>query len=287
MSVEIEIKLALGTTGPEELRQHPLLQARHGQVRLLGNTYFDTPTGELEAARMALRLRRDGDCWIQTLKTDGKGSGGYSRRREWEWSVSTGVLDHAVLGGLPEVSELTPDVLARLQPRFTTDFERHLWHLEFAGASIEVALDQGEILAAGQRVPIRELELELKEGDPQALWELALNFAETVPLRPADASKAARGSALLEGEWQLPSGTTPHAWLHRASLALDAYADTGEPHWQTLARESLRALAANGYDEAGQLAAKLAAPDWLDISPDFNFGRTALRLAQRLATHTI
>ena len=283
MCMEIEIKLALGTTGPEQLRQHPLLQAGHDKVRLLGNTYFDTPSGELEAARMALRLRRDGNRWLQTLKTDGEGSGGYSRRREWEWPVSTGTLDHAVLGKLSGLSGLTPDVLARLQPRFTTDFERHLWHLELTGAQIEVALDQGEILAAGRRVPIRELELELKEGDPQALWELALTFAETVPLRPADASKAARGSALLGGEWQLPSGTTPQAWLHHASLALDAYTDTGEHRWQTLARESLHTLAASGYSEAGQLAARLEEPDWLEINPDFNFGRQALRLAQRLA----
>jgi len=283
MSVEIEIKLALGTTGPEQLRRHPLLQAGHNSDHLLGNIYFDTPSGELEAARMALRLRRDGNRWIQTLKTNGEGSGGYSRRREWEWPVSTGVLDHALLGELSELSALTPDVLARLQPRFTTNFERLLWHLELTGAHIEVALDQGEILAAGRRVPIRELELELKEGDPQALWELALNFAKSVPLRPADASKAARGSALLGGEWQLPSGTTPHAWLHRASLALDAYTDTGEPHWQTVARESLQTLAASGYGEADQLAARLEQPDWLDIGPDFNFGRQALRLAQRLA----
>src|SRR5690554_3729499 len=283
MSVEIEIKLALGTTGPKQLRQHPLLQAGHNSDHLLGNTYFDTPSGELEAARMALRLRRDGNRWIQTLKTDGVGSGGYSRRREWEWPVSTDVLDHALLGELPELSALTPDVLARLQPRFTTNFERLLWHLELTGAHIEVALDQGEILAAGRRVPIRELELELKEGDPQALWELALNFAKSVPLRPADASKAARGSALLGGEWQLPSATTPHAWRHRASLALDAYTDNGEPHWQIVARESLQTLAASGYGEADQLAARLEQPDWLDIDPDFNFGRIALRLAQRLA----
>lgn len=283
MSVEIEIKLALGITGPKQLRRHPLLQTGHAKVRQLGNTYFDTPAGELEAARMALRLRRDGNSWTQTLKTDGEGGGGYSRRREWEWPVSAGVLDHAVLGELPKLPWLMPGVLTRLKPRFTTDFERRIWHLEFAGANIEVALDQGEILAAGGRVTIRELELELKEGDPQALWELALNLAETVPLRPADASKAARGSALLGGEWQLPAGTTPQALLHRASLALDAHTDTGEPHWQTVARESLQVLAASGYDEAAQLAAKLEQPDWLDIGLDFNFGRTALQLAQRLA----
>lgn len=279
MSHEIEMKLALGETGPERLLAHPLLRNGVDGAQRLANTYYDTPEGELEATRVALRLRRRNDSWVQTLKTSGEGSGGFSRRREWEWPVAGDALDLVGLAGLPPFAELGGDILERLEPRFTTDFERRLWRLELAEASIEVALDQGEIRAAGRRVPIRELELELKDGDPQALWQLAQALAESVPLRPADASKAVRGSVLLSGRWTLPAGTAPGERLHRALLALDAYGDTGEDEWKHTAREALQALADTGESEAGQLATLLERPDWLERG----FGRLALRLAHRLA----
>ncbi len=279
MSQEIEMKLALGREGAEGLCRHPLLQRLPADTRRLANTYYDTADGTLESRCMALRLRCQDGRWVQTLKTSGVGSGGLSQRGEWEWPVAGDALDRDRLAALPPMAELGTDVLARLEPRFTTDFERRLWHLELADAHIEVALDQGEIRAAGRRVPIRELELELKHGDTGALWALASAFAETLPLRPADASKALRGSALLTNRWTLPDARTASEQLHRALLALDAYDDTGEDGWKAHAREALQALDADGLREAGRLAALLARPDWLGV----DFGRTALRLAQRLA----
>ncbi|KAA0012029.1 CYTH domain-containing protein [Billgrantia pellis] len=279
MSHEIELKLALAETGPERLLCHPLLRAGVEAARRLTNTYYDTPEGELEAARVALRLRRYGEHRVQTLKSGGEGTGGYSRRREWEWPVEGDDLDREGLAGLTSQAGLEMGWIDRLEPRFTTDFERRIWQLDLAQARIEVALDQGEIRAADRRVPIRELELELKDGDPQALWSLALSLAESVPLRPADASKAARGGALLTGHWTLPQGESPSTWLHRALLALDAFGDTGEDDWRAAAREAFGRLADGGEDDARRLAALLGEPDWLGV----DFGRMALRLAQRLA----
>ncbi|WP_104204611.1 CYTH domain-containing protein [Billgrantia saliphila] len=278
MSHEIELKLALADTGPERLLRHPLLRAGVDDAERLTNTYYDTPEGELEAARVALRLRRYGERRVQTLKSSGEGAGGYSRRREWEWPVQGDTLDREGLAELAPQVGLATDAIARLEPRFATDFERRTWRLELAQASVEVALDQGEIRAAGRHVPIRELELELKDGDPQALWTLAIALAESVPLRPADASKAARGAALLTGHWSLPQGDSPSAWLHRALLALDAYGDTGDDGWRVEAREAFGRLASSGEDEARRLAALLGESDWLGVE----FGRLALRLAQRL-----
>ncbi|PMR76075.1 CYTH domain-containing protein [Billgrantia endophytica] len=279
MSQEIELKLALGNEGAESLCCHSRLSTLQAETQRLANTYFDTPQGDLEAARMALRLRCRNDRWIQTLKTSGKASGGMSHRGEWEWTVAGPELDREGLAALPPLAELGASVLDRLTPRFTTDFQRRLWLLDHAGATIEVALDQGEIRTAGHAVPIRELELELKRGNPDALWELAVGLAETIPLRPADASKAARGSALLAGHWTLPEGDTASERLHHAILALDALGDTGNDTWRMTARDAFRQLAENGETEAGALAAMLDEPDWLSI----DFGRQALRLAHRLA----
>ncbi|WP_404298842.1 CYTH domain-containing protein [Halomonas sp.] len=281
MSQEIELKLALGQEGPKALRCHPLLAAQPAQASHLGNTYFDTPEGALERARMALRLRRVNGRVLQTVKTRGEGGGGLSTRGEWEWEVPGSGLDLEGLKGLPPAA-LGQDVLERLVPRFTTDFHRETRMIDHAGARIEVALDEGEIVADNRRVAIRELELELKAGEPEALWSLAETLAESLPLRPADTSKAARGGALLADAWQLPKGGTPSAWLHRAIVALDALADTGDETWRREAGKALQQLAeASGGDTAkaaSGLAALLSNSAWL--TPAFSLAM--VRLARRL-----
>lgn len=287
MSQEIELKLALGPEGPEgpdALRHHPLLEDIAPGVAFLGNTYFDTPAGELEAARMALRLRRLDDRLLQTVKTRGEGGGGLSRRGEWEWEVPGPGLDLAGLAGLPPAA-LGDDVLERLEARFTTDFRRETWQLEHRGARIELALDEGEITAGDRRVVIRELELELKAGEPAALWSLAEALAARVALRPSDTSKAARGGALLAGEWRLPvpEGGSPQAWLHRAVVALDAHADSGRAEYHAAAREAFRRLAAQGdtvtREAAGALADALVDDRWLTPA----LGRCLLQLSHHLS----
>lgn len=287
MADEIELKLALGAEAPEALRRHPRLAGLVPTLTRLGNIYYDTPEGELEGARMALRLRRAGDRLMQTLKTRGQGGGGLSTRGEWEWEVPGPGLDLAGLATLPSMAERDPALLERLVPRFATDFMRETWWLEEDGLSVELALDLGEIRAGEQAVTIRELELELKAGEPAALWSLAETLAECVALRPSDTSKAARGGALLGGGWTLPEGTNPAAWLHRASVALDALADTGQPAWRDEAREAFQRLAYPGddardddslRDDARALAEALETEAWLTPA----FGRRMLRLARRL-----
>ncbi|TDO04314.1 MULTISPECIES: CYTH domain-containing protein [Halomonas] len=287
MADEIELKLALGDEAPEALRRHPRLAGLTSTVTRLGNTYYDTPQGELERARMALRLRRADDRLLQTLKTRGQGGGGLSTRGEWEWQVPGPGLDLEGLAALPPMAERDFGLLERLVPCFTTDFVRETWWLEAEGVALEVALDLGEIRAGNRAVAIRELELELKAGEPAVLWSLAEALADTVALRPSDTSKAARGGALLDGRWTLPKGTTSTAWLHRATVALDALADTGQPAWRGEARRAFQQLAELGddalddgalRDDARALAAALGGEGWLTPA----FGRRMLRLARRV-----
>lgn len=86
-----------------------------------------------------------------------------------------------------------------------TDFTRTLWHIEHAGATIEAALDRGEIVAqvSGDvcREPICEIELELVDGDAQALATLADEVAAALPgVTPDNLSKAQRGYRLRGGD---------------------------------------------------------------------------------------
>lgn len=283
MSQEIELKLALAESGPTQLRDHPRLAGIMPHVTTLGNTYFDTPGAELEAAHMALRLRRDGHRLRQTLKTRGQGGGGLSTRGEWEWEVPGPDLDFRGLAALPPMAAFSEAQLSSLSPRFATDFRRETWQLEDADSHVELALDLGEIHAGERRVAVREMELELKRGEPERLWSLAESLTDRVGLRPADTSKAARGNALLTGEWRLPdAGRQASAWLHRAVVALDAFSDTREPTWREAASHALEHLAeldGGRYRlDVEPLVAELYAPDW----PTPAFGRAALQLARRL-----
>ena len=83
MNKETEIKLRISRETLAALREHPLLKKRNKsgwQQRELLNQYFDTPERDLSAAKVALRLRRDGDVVIQTLKTRGTSVAGLSER---------------------------------------------------------------------------------------------------------------------------------------------------------------------------------------------------------------
>jgi inorganic triphosphatase YgiF len=205
MHKETEIKLRVSRETLIALREHPLLKKRNksGWERLeLFNQYFDTPERELAQAKVALRLRRDGDAIIQTLKTRGQSMAGLSERNEYNWDVPKAKLDLKKLDG-----ECWPEQLADLdkktiKPLFTTDFIREkaeiAWGRGKSKVVIEAALDLGKVIAGKQQEEICELELELREGDPAALLELAAELAEKLPLMPCDISKAERGYRLFD-----------------------------------------------------------------------------------------
>ncbi|MFN4148214.1 MAG: inorganic triphosphatase, partial [Rhodocyclaceae bacterium] len=85
MAEEIELKLALPETAQRAFLRHPLLrQAAHKQTARLTNIYYDTPDLDLRKHGIALRLRKRGRSWLQTVKCAGKQMGGVSSRPEWE-----------------------------------------------------------------------------------------------------------------------------------------------------------------------------------------------------------
>jgi inorganic triphosphatase YgiF len=207
MYKETEIKLRVSRETLAALREHPLLKKRNKsgwERRELFNQYFDTPTRELAQARVALRLRRDGEQYIQTLKTRGQSVAGLSERNEWDWYLAKPKLYVKQLS-----DECWPASLAgldkkTLKPIFTTDFVREraeiAWGRGKAKVVIEAALDLGKVVADGQEEEICELELELRQGEPQALLELAIELAASLPLMPCDISKAERGYRLFDAK---------------------------------------------------------------------------------------
>lgn len=200
-NTEIELKLLIDPADIPRLRRHPLLKAlcpSGPKTRKLTSIYFDTDDLALKSQAIALRVRRSGRQWIQTIKGGGSVQAGLHQRDEWEAPVAHGTPDFTKVTD-PGLIRLfaKEDLRQRLHPVFVTEFSRTVWLLETdAGDQVEMALDRGEIRADQSSAPICEVELELKFGNPAALYELALALLEAAPLRAENASKADRGYAL-------------------------------------------------------------------------------------------
>ncbi len=200
MTIETELKLHIAPEHLQKLKHHSFLRtvsAGRPRAQTLYSVYYDTPDLDLREHAMALRLRRVGKQWIQTLKGAGQASAGLHQRSEWETPVSSEQLDFDALkacGG-----KLPRGVQGQLQPVFVTDFSRNLRLLNFEGAEIELCMDSGEIRAGQASCPISELELELKSGEPQQLFRLALALLDIVPVTVEHTNKAEYGYLLFSG----------------------------------------------------------------------------------------
>ncbi|MCB9959469.1 MAG: CYTH and CHAD domain-containing protein [Rhodospirillaceae bacterium] len=226
---EIEISLAGASAVLDELWDGPDL-ARHarsaGRRQRLESTYHDLPDGVLKGRMATLRLRRVGRRCIQTLKSGHPADP--VRRGEWEAEVPGFAYDldaFADPAARDVLAGVDPDAL---QPVLSTRVVRRVKVLEIpddpatgdGAAVIEAALDQGIIEAGGASEPISEIELELKRGDPAALFTLALALVAAGPLRVETLSKAARGWALADD--------APPAWSKAEKTAVRAKASVGE-----------------------------------------------------------
>jgi len=198
--LEIELKLALPA---EQVAAFLRLMARRRckpVKQTLHTLYFDTADFDLGRQGIALRVRRAGRRWLQTLKTEGQRAGGLSTREEYETPTRLGTLDWT---RFPEAAQarIADDLRTNLGIRFETHFNRTAWQIVGqGGARIEVALDVGRLNAGDRSQPICEIELELLSGHIDALFALAQTWAQQLDLVPFDISKAERGVRLANGE---------------------------------------------------------------------------------------
>ncbi|MBS4096690.1 MAG: CHAD domain-containing protein [Sulfuricella sp.] len=196
--MEVELKLLVAPTDVPLLRRFvlpPGWQRGKAKTARLLSIYFDSPDFFLKQRAIALRVRRVGQRWIQTLKSGGDVKAGLHSRLELEAPVAHDHPDFTKIedAALQELL-LSPELDGKLQPAFTTEFQRTIWLLESAaGDVVEMALDRGEIRGTAGTQAISEVELELKTGNPAVLFEIALALLDAAPLHLENASKAQRG----------------------------------------------------------------------------------------------
>ena len=194
---EIELKLAIPEASLAPLGEQLARHEPHGQRQHQVTIYFDTPEAHLAQRGLSLRVRTMDGQHVQTLKAAGE-NGVAADRGEWEWPVSRKQPDPGLLGGTPFAGSLPPG--SALKPVLRTEIDRTIRILRLGGSEIEAAIDEGRIVAGDASETVRELELELKAGDPAPLYRLALELHAAAPLRVGVQSKQARGSLLRNGE---------------------------------------------------------------------------------------
>jgi inorganic triphosphatase YgiF len=238
---EIELKL---TAAPGDLPTLTrALEAMGKQssttASLLTSTYYDSPDLKLWQHHLTLRIRAQGAQHVQTVKAGDVMGADLISRDEWEDVIAGDQPDLDA----PQTGRRLKQKVGKgeLRPRFTTMVRRTVMELEPQPSTrIEAAIDEGEIRATeGNAVePLSEIELELKSGEPAAIYDVALRLLDVAPLRLETRSKAERGYALVT-----PDGGRPPT-VHVKPVMLDAVM-TVEGMLQSIGRSCLAHLLRN------------------------------------------
>ncbi|WP_041714113.1 inorganic triphosphatase [Paraglaciecola sp. T6c] len=203
MDLEIELKLLATPSAQQDILSW-LTQSQLNYTVLaqkqLRNDYFETPQRTLRKHDVGLRIRGHNGEYEQTVKTKGRVIAGMHQRPEYNVSLPSPVLQLALFDEDIWPQSIDLRVLEDdLYLMFSTDFMRHTYLITLgSGTQVELVFDQGAISANGRTVDICEIELELKQGEPSELFELAQQLVDITPLRVGLHSKAARGYRLAD-----------------------------------------------------------------------------------------
>jgi inorganic triphosphatase YgiF len=193
---EVELKFELDGRAAKEVRRHGVLAEAAHQTHSQTSVYFDTIKGEIHKAGYSLRVRQVGDCFTQTVKTNG-GAAGLFDRGEWEAPVEQMVPDRKALDRTPLRKLKNLD--RRAEPVVCSDVDRTTWLIDRDGSVIEAVLDSGTVSAGEEEAKFHELELELKAGESKALFDFAQELSKAVVLEVGVLSKEERGLMLAKG----------------------------------------------------------------------------------------
>ena len=213
---EVELKFQVPAEQRAALAAAVAGSAPQPRMRLRA-AYWDTPDRALALAGLALRVRREGRIWVQTLK--GAGDDGMTRlehnvplsRTTFPASVVPGA-EPALHAGTPAGERLlaalahrpVPAPVPALQMQYRTDILRRTRAVKTRIGSVELAFDEGSIQAGGARLPVCELEIELLSGSPLAVINTARGWLPRFGLWLDTRSKAERGDLLSRGETMAP-----------------------------------------------------------------------------------
>jgi len=236
-------------------------------TRLLA-LYFDTSDRALVQARVALRLRKEGRRWIQTLKMPGDHA---LARIEINHPRPGPELDLSLYAGTPAEA-----VMSRLGKSLTVCYETNILRLykqvRTRKGLVEIAFDRGSLRAGDLTLPVSEIEFELVRGDVEAIFAIGQRWLDRYPLIMDMRSKAERGDRLAQTSAALASiadDTSPETPEARQKIIQDFWSPRGAKGVKLAPDLSLRgalsAITTECLDQIVRNAAFLAEVDTLDI----------------------
>lgn len=157
-------------------------------------TYLDTPDRALNKRKWMLRLRRENNKILCTLKTPLPNG----ERGEWEAEKANVKEALPVLLGLGAPKELERLLMGGVEAVCGARFTRLARFITLGQTQVELALDSGVFLAGNREQPFWELEVELKKGEEKDAVAFAENLAEVYHLAPEPKSKLQRALALMD-----------------------------------------------------------------------------------------
>ncbi|MFQ3235354.1 MAG: inorganic triphosphatase YgiF [Paraglaciecola sp.] len=245
MDIEIELKLLASESAGQDIKNWLAVEYSNAVIMApvdLANFYYDTPDRQLRRADMGLRIRGCNQVFEQTIKTRGSSVGGLHQRPEYNVPLVKPVLDlRGFESGIWPKNLDVEHLQNSLEVLFTTEFNRQIFVLTLNGGSVvEIVFDQGWITTGTAnnqtRVPICEVELELKQGRPRALFSLAKQICLITAVRFGNLSKAARGYYLVDGTPQkalCPIKLLPVTLDYNIEQSFSLILEYGLNLWQT------------------------------------------------------
>ncbi|MCF2515170.1 CHAD domain-containing protein [Sphingomonas sp. G124] len=221
MAREVELKLEIDPAHVGKLKSHPLFRRKPHRAQQT-SVYFDTPKGKLRKSGWVLRVRHEGDRWIQTIKHSGDNAGLFDRG-EWEADVTGSQPNLEAIAGTPLNALIKARQFRDLVPLVRTEVTRSTWIASANSATIEITYDEGSIEAGGASEPIHEVELELKAGRAPVLFSTAKRISANIPVKLGVLAKSERGFALAEGRQGKPVKAT-HVDLNEKATVAEGFA---------------------------------------------------------------
>ena len=247
MEAEVELKLATTRDDLPQLEQALLNVTGYASVQptMVESTCYDTDVDGLKCAGVALQVRQQNGAYTQTVtREDTRGTAPFARY-SWEDVIGSERPDLRAPNGGAHLPKPLADT--ELRARFTTVVQRTLFTLEPDGSTqIAGTIDEGEIRTTeNERTePICEIGLQLRRGDPAALYGTGLRLLELVPLRIEVRSEAERGYRLLESATARPQAvhSLPFDLEHDLTVE-ESLQEIGSGSLILLLRNELAALA--------------------------------------------
>lgn len=237
---EIELKFLINEAHLTGLLRQ--VQTKSAKQTQMAAYYFDTKKQALAAQNIGLRIRREGDNWVQTMKAGGDGlAARLEHNQVLDNTDVQNMIDHQAL--IPELNlyKTTPmaEALAhfslkklakQLTLQYVTDIERTTRRISDKQSQIEIAYDVGIIKHGTDEVQesrVHEIEFELLSGDTAFLFQTAKQWCKRYKLCLSTITKAERGGLLINNQAfsnpityhdifiDLPSDCSPFTFLQK------------------------------------------------------------------------